>query len=352
AQIGATATIQGTVTDPSGAVIPGAEVTVTSKGTGVAIKQNTTKNGFYSISPLDAGSYSVSVSSPGFKTLVRPNVTVNGMQVLGLNLMLSLGAQTQTVTVSAAPPPLETADATVGATLGGQEYQSLPLEMGEAASPDQQRVTDFARFLPGVSNNETKNNETDEPMVVNGQQQATQMYIEGIPVTFPGGSGDPRFIWPAFNVQSVSQFQLKTSSFSAEYGGLDVENFNVKSGTNEIHGSVYDLLRNTALDTYGFRPPTSVVTGAVYKPPEHMNEYGIDAGFPLVHNKLFFFGSFQGYRFSTVNAATFNTIPTPAMFGTGGNGADFSATGVNIYDPTTETCSVAGCTRSQFIYDG
>lgn len=132
AQIGATGTIQGTVTDPSGAVIPGAEVTVTNKGTGVAIKQNTAKSGFYSISPLEAGSYSVSVSAPGFKTLARPNVTVNGMQVLGLNLMMSLGEQTETVTVSAAPPPLETEDATVGATLGGQQYQSLPLEMGEA----------------------------------------------------------------------------------------------------------------------------------------------------------------------------------------------------------------------------
>jgi hypothetical protein len=347
AQIGATATIQGTVTDPSGAVIPGAQVMVTNKGTGAVIKQQTTKSGFYSISPLDAGSYSLSVSAPGFKTLVRPNVTVNGMQVLGLNLKMSLGAQTQTVTVSAAPPPLETEDATVGATLGGQEYQSLPLEMGEAGSPDQQRVTDFAKLMPGVSGNETKNNETDEPMVVDGQQEATQMYIEGIPITFPGGSGDPRFIWPAFDVQSVSQFQLKTSSFSSEYGGLDVENFDVKQGSNQIHGSAYDLIRNTAFDAYGFLPPTSKVTGATYKPPEHMNEYGLNAGFPLIHNKLFFFGSFDGYRFSTVNAATYNTVPTAAMFG-----GDFSQTGVKIYDPTTETCSSTGCTRSQFVYDG
>ncbi len=347
AQIGATATIQGTVTDPTGAVIPGAMVTVTNLGNGAQISQRTTSSGFYSISPLDIGSYSLSVSAPGFKKLLRNNIHLNGMQVLGLNLKMSLGAETQTVTVSAAPPPLETQDATVGATLGGREYQSLPLEMGEAGSPDQQRVTDFAKLMPGVSGNETKNNETDEPMVVDGQQQATQMYIEGIPVTFPGGSGDPRFIWPAFDVQSVSQFQLKTSSFSAEYGGLDVENFDVKQGTNEIHGSAYDLIRNTAFDAYGFRPPTSVVTGAIYKPPEHMNEYGLDAGFPLIHNKLFFFGSFDGYRFSTVNAATFNTIPTAAMFG-----GDFSATGVNIYDPTKESCTNTAsgtvCTRPQF----
>lgn len=349
AQIGATATIQGTVSDPTGAVIPRAQVTVTNLGTGATLTQNTTGAGFYSISPLDTGTYSVTVTAQGFKKLVRSHVQVNGMQVLGLNLTMTLGETTQTVTVSSAPPPLETEDATVGATLGGQEYQSLPLEMGEAASPDQRRVTDFAKLMPGVSGNETKNNETDEPMVVDGQQQATQMYIEGIPVTFPGGSGDPRFIWPAFDVESVSQFQLKTSSFTAEYGGLDVENFDVKSGTNDIHGSVYDLLRNTAFDTYGFRPPTSVVTGAIYKPPEHMNEYGIDAGFPVIRDKLFFFGSFDGYRYSAINAPTFNTIPTAAMFS-----GDFSATGVNIYDPTTETCGIdaatgkTACTRSQF----
>ena len=347
AQLAGTATIQGTIADPSGAVISGAIVSVQSDATGATLTQRTTGDGFYSISPLVPGYYTVTVTAPHFEKLVRENIHVNGMQVLGLNLGLAIGTETQSVTVSTAPPPLETQDATLGAALESTEYQSLPLEMGTAAGPDQQRVTDFADLMPGVSANETKNNETDEPMVVDGQMHATEMDIEGIPFDFPGAQGDPRFIWPAFGVQSVDQFQLKTSAFSAEYSGLNVENFSIKSGTNKVHGSVYDFVRNTAFDAYGFRPPTSVVTGNIYKPPEHMNEYGIDAGFPLVHNKLFFWGLFEGYRFSTVNAATFNTIPTPAMFS-----GDFSATGVNIYDPTSETCTATTCTRTQFSYNG
>ncbi len=358
AQIAATATIQGTVTDPTGAVIPGATVTVKSLATGATFVQKTTHAGFFSIAALNPGNYRVTAASPGFKTLVHSRVHVDGMQVLGLNMMLSVGAATQTVTVSTAPPPLQTEDATLGAALQGQLYESLPLEMGGVGGADQQRVTDFADLMPGVSGNETKNNETDEPMVVNGQQQGTAMYFEGIPFTMPGGEGDPRLIWPAFPVQSVSQFQLMTSAFSAEYNGLDVENFSMKQGGNHIHGTVYDLARNTSFDAGGFILPTNKVTGKTYKTPEHMNEYGINAGFPLIHNKLFFFGNFEGYRYSTVNPPNYNTVPTQAMFGTAGGGADFSATGVNIYDPTQETCAPdpatggTECSRPQFEYNG
>ena len=348
AQIGATATIQGTITDPTGAVIPGATVTATNTETNQKFVQKTTSDGFYSIATLPEGSYSLAVTARGFEKLVHKNITLNGMQILGLNLKMHVGEATQTVTVSTAPPPLETQDATLGATLGGQAYKSLPLEMGAQASPDQQRVTDFASLMPGVSISTNHGNLTDAAMVVNGQNNATATYVEGVPFTFADSPGDPRFIWPALGVQSVSQFQLKTSAFSAEYSGLDVENFDTKSGTNSIHGSVYDIVRNTAFDAYGFLPPTSVVTGQTYKPPEHMNEYGLDAGFPLIKNKLFFFGAFEGFRFSTVTPASYNTIPTAQEFQ-----GDFSqlldqSTPVTIYNPMTETCTVTSCTRQPF----
>ena len=361
AQIGATATIQGTVSDPTGAVIPGATVTVTNVGTNQKFVQKTTAAGFYSIAALPIGRYTLAVTARGFKKLFHKNITLNGMQVLGLNLKMTVGAATQTVTVSTAPPPLETQDATLGATLSGAAYKQLPLEMGAAASPDQQRVTDFAALMPGVSANETHNNETDEPMVVNGQHNGTEMYIEGIPFSFAGAQGDPRFIWPAFGVQAVSQFQLKTSAFSAEYFGLDVENFDTKAGTNRIHGSVYDLVRNTAFDAYGFLPPVNNVTGKTYKPPEHMNEYGLDAGFPIIKNKLFFFGAFEGYRYSTVVPATYNTIPTAQelqgdfsqLLDPAANGASPGTAPVKIYDPLTETCPTSQqCTRQQFVFNG
>jgi len=178
------------------------------------------------------------------------------MQVLGLNLTLKIGTANMTVTVTDAPPPLETENATLGVAMENDAYESLPLEMGGAngVSTDQRRSTDMAILMPGVTNNETKNNESDEPMVVNGNSQSTEMYIEGLPLESASVSGDPRYIWSAISVEAVDQFQLKTTAYSAEYQGLGVENFTIKSGTNKIHGSAYDVMRNTAFDAAGFIP--------------------------------------------------------------------------------------------------
>jgi Carboxypeptidase regulatory-like domain len=348
AQLAGTGTIEGTVTDPSGAVIAGATISAQNVATGVVITRTTSKSGLYSLSPLDVGAYTVTVTASGFEKLMRENLHVDGMQVLALNLTLQVGATTMTVTVDTAPPALETDDATLGAAMENDVYQSLPLEMGAYGQADQRRVTDFASLMPGVSANETSNNATDEPMVVNGNATATEMYIEGIPFTAAGGQGDPRAIWPAFGVETIDQFQLKTTGYSAEYQGLGVENFSVKSGSNQIHGTVYDIVRNTAFNSWGFIPATDVATGKIYKPPVHMNEYGINAGGPLWKDKIFMFAAFSGYRYSTITNPVYNTIPTADEMS-----GDFSATGVNIYDPTTETCaSGSSCTRTQFSYGG
>jgi hypothetical protein len=146
---------------------------------------------------------------------------------------------------------------------------------------DQRRATDFAALMPGVTANETKNNETDEPMVINGNQNSSEMYLEGIPMTSVSVAGDPRYIWSAFSVETVDQFQLKTSAYSAEYRGLGIENYTIKSGGNQFHGSVYDVMRNTAFDAVGFLPALNTVATAASKaagggnvyfnspPPEH-----------------------------------------------------------------------------------
>jgi hypothetical protein len=353
AQLGGTGTIEGTVTDPSGAMIPGAKVTGRDLATGAEMVRFTTSSGLYTLAPLDAGDYVVTVTASGFETLVRENIHVDGMQVLALNLTVRMGSANQTVTVTSAPPLLDTSSATLGGTLENEIYQSLPLEMGGAngSSTDQRRATDSALLLPGVTNNETKNNESDEPMVINGNANATEMYIEGIPLDSASTSGDPRYIWSAFSVETVNQFQVKTTGYSAEYQGLGVENFTIKSGTNNFHGSAYEVFRNTALDAAGFIPaqypsnyPVASLAGTYYKPPEHMNEYGISLGGPIWRNKLFFFGNYMGFRFSALTKPQAQTIPTPAeMCG------DLSAAGINIYDPTTQAKgSGTSYSRTQF----
>ena len=350
AQLAGTGTIQGTVTDSSGAVIPDATVAAQNLATNTMTVRTTTKDGYYTLSPLDAGNYTVTVSAQGFEKLLRQNVHVDGMQMLALDLTLQIGKANATVTVSTAPPALETEDATLGAVMENDVYESLPLEMGGAngVSTDQRRVTDYAVLMPGVTNNEIKNNESDEPMVVNGNPNSTEMYVEGIPLESASVSGDPRFIWPAFSVETIDQFQLKTTAYSAEYQGLGVENFTMKRGSNQIHGSLYEVMRNTALDSCGLhschtRTPRPAL--ALCKPPEHMNEYGMTLGGPIWRNKIFLFTNYSGFRYITLTKPQYQTIPTPAELC-----GDFSSVtgGQPIYDPTTQTLTAGSYSRTQF----
>ncbi len=348
AQLAGTGTIEGTIADPSGAVIGGARIEAQNLATGVVTVRTSTGSGLYSLSPLDVGDYRVTVSAEGFEKLVRTNIHVDGMQVLALDLTLQIGAATTTVTVNTTQPSLEKDDATLGGLMENDMYQSLPLEMGAFGNPDQRRVTDFAALMPGVSGNETSANATDAAMVVEGNASATEMYIEGIPFTAAGGQGDPRAIWPAFGVETVDQFQLKTTAYSAEYQGLGVENFTIKSGTNQIHGTVYEIDRNTVFNSWGFIPPISAATGAPFKPPLHMNEYGVNAGGPIWRDKIFLFAAFSGYRYATITNPDYNTYPTALEMS-----GNFAANNINIYDPTQQTCSSSSsCTRPQFVYNG
>ena len=352
AQIGGSAAIEGTVVDSSGAIVVGAKVTAKAKKTGAQMVRATDKTGRYSLSPLDVGDYDLSALAPGFETLVRPNIHVDGMQVLALDLILQIGSTATTVTVTDVPPALETENATLGSVMENDVYQSLPLEMGAAATPDQRRATDFAALMPGVSSNMVKNNETSEPMVVNGNAFSSEMYVEGIPVTSVATSGDPRYIWTAFSVETVDQFQLKTSAYSAEYRGLGVENFTIKSAGNQLHGSVYTVARNTAFDAIGFLPGKDASGNWLNKAaPEHMNEHGMSVGGPLWKNKIFLFANYMDFRFSTKTLPQYQNMPTQAM-----SNGDFSAllsasapTTPTIFDPTTEVCATtSSCTRTGF----
>ncbi len=250
------------------------------------------------------------------------------------------------------PPPLETGEATLGAVIENDVYQSLPLEMGGAngISTDQRRTTDSALLMPGVTNNETKNNESDEPMVIEGNASSSEMYIEGLPFESASVAGDPRYIWSAISVEAVDQFQVKTTAYSAEYQGLGVENFTIKAGANAIHGSLYEIMRNTALDSAGFDPaqyplndPIVAKQGAFFVPPEHMNEYGVTIGGPIWKNKIFVFSNYMGFRFSALTTPVSETIPTPAELC-----GDFSALPNPIYDPTSQALAAGSYSRTQF----
>ena len=352
AQLSGKGEIKGTVTDATGAAVPGAKVVITSTNTGVSVTTTSTSAGDYSVSTLDPGKYTVTFSASGFEKLTQQNVQVNALETQSVNPKLTIGATTETVEVTAAPPQLETSNATLGATMENEMYSALPIEMGAAGQPDQRRATDFASLLPGVQGNETNGNATTNTGVVNGSGSrgaASGVYIDGIPFTNAAGEGDPRFVWTAISVDAVNQFQVETSGYSALYEGQGVQNYTVKQGGNKFHGAVYEFFRNTALDTWGYYKVTNPITGALQKPVEHQNEYGVLLSGPLVpfgtwKDKLFFFGNYNGFRYSH-SSPQYITFPTVAE--QNGNFAGIQP----IYDPNTQTaCTAFYGTQCRYRY--
>ena len=353
AQLAGKGSITGTVMDPSGAVVPGAQITATNTSTGIAVTITSASAGEFTISPLDAGIYTVVVSATGFEKLSQSDVHVNALEVFSYSPKLTLGAQDQTISVDTAPPTLETSNATLGGTMENELYSALPIEMGAYGQADQRRATDFAFLMPGVQGNNTTGNATTNTGIVNGSGSrgaVSAVYIDGLPFVRAGGNGDPRFVWTAISVDAVDQFQVQTSGYSAIYEGQGIQNYTVKGGGNKYHGSIYEFFRNTALDTYGFFGSVpNPATGVVHKPIEHSNEYGINLSGPLVpfgglKDKLFFFGNYNGFRYSN-ETLTQVSFPTPAQ-----QKGDFSATGIAIYDPFTQTACTANSTTGPCRY--
>ena len=353
AQLAGKGSITGTVTDPTGAVVPNATVTATNTATGISVTQTSKSAGEYTISPLDAGIYTVVVKAPGFETLNQSDVHVNSLEVFSFSPKLTVGGSDQTVTVDTAPPALETSNATLGGTMEQELYSSLPIEMGAYGQADQRRATDFAFLMPGVQGNNTSGNATTNTGIVNGSGSrggVSVVYIDGTPFVRAGGNGDPRFVWTAISVDAVDQFQVQTSGYSAIYEGQGIQNYTVKQGGKQYHGAIYEFFRNTALDSFGFFGALpNLATGLVHKPIEHSNEYGINLSGPLVpfgkwREKIFAFGNYNGFRYAS-ETPTQITFPTAAQ-----QKGDFSATGVNIYDPNTQAACTAKSTNGPCRY--
>ncbi|HEX4155011.1 MAG TPA: carboxypeptidase regulatory-like domain-containing protein [Acidobacteriaceae bacterium] len=364
AQLAGKGGISGTVADPTGAAIPGATIVVTNTATGVSAKTTSTSAGDYSLSALDPGKYTATVTANGFETLTQRNIQVNALETQTFNPKLSIGSSAETVTVTAAPPQLETTNAQLGATLENDMYSALPIEMGAYGQPDQRRATDFAALMPGVQSNETNGNATDNVGPINGSGSrgaASAIYIDGLPFTNAAGEGDPRFVWTAISVDAVDQFQVETSGYSALYEGQGVENFNVKQGGDKYHGGVYEFFRNTALDSWGFYKATNAVTGKLQKPVEHQNEYGILLSGPLVpfgswRHKLFFFGNYNGFRYlsSTPQLLTFPNLAEQAGNFQGvivaATPANLANPNIGVFDPNTQSECTSNSTTGQCRY--
>jgi hypothetical protein len=328
-----TGTIVGTVKDAKGAVVTTANVKATNVDTGFSRSAPTNGVGEYRIDYLPVGKYTLEATAAGFEHFVQQNISLDVEQELTVEIALTVGAASQTVTVTEAPPTINTADAVLGRTIEPNEIQDLPLV---------NRTTyGLVSLTPGVmaNNNSSTSNPTGTPTT------ATGLYIEDVQIngSIDGGSAGVAFYLdggnnitgmrnygnPAPSPDAVEEFRVETSAFSAQYGQFSAGVVSVitKSGTNQFHGSLYEFNRNTDFNANTWAPAHNAA-GAIIVSPYHRNQFGGVVGGPVKKDKAFFFFSYGGLRQVTSAVYTGAIVPTAAE-----RLGDFTADTFTVYTP-------------------
>jgi outer membrane receptor protein involved in Fe transport len=305
---GPVGTLNGTVTDPAGAVVPGATVIATHNDTGVEAKTTSTSSGTYTLPYLPAGTYTIRVNAPGFQTSTAENVILRVAQTMTIDLKLQVGTMNQEVVVSAKPELLETDSAEIGQYISEQEYKAWPILVDDGQRQLQSFIFDS---LPGTTGNSFAGS------INGGQQYSHEILIDGIPVgrsDLSGGSNNEF----SPSAEAVGEFKLQTGAISAQYNGgqTAVANFEIKSGTNDLHGSGFYYLGNEVFDSI----PVQSKTFGGTNPENRLNNWGYSVGGPVYipkiyngRNRTFFFTNFE--KTNTVNLPYngFVTLPTVAQ---------------------------------------
>ncbi len=326
------ATIQGEVRDPSNAVVPGAVIAVKNSQTGVSNKSKTNDTGFFSVPGLIPGTYSVEVTAAGFDTAIQQNLTLDVNQIARVDFALKAGMVSQTVEVTGSATPLNTDTSTVGQIINNKTVVELPL--------NGRNYLQLAQLTAGVSPATGSRNNSQGSFTALGQQvYQTNILVDGLDNSTRGSGGELGYQAQAVtpSVDAVEQFQVVTNNNSAEYGvrmGATVV-VQTKSGTNQFHGSLYEFLRNGALDA------TDFFSVGQAKPPYHQHQFGGTVGGPIMRNRLFFFSSVEATRIDA-GTSSVTTVPTAAE-----RGGDFTGR-ATIYDPATTTAIGARDTRTPF----
>ncbi len=298
-----TAEVLGTVRDRSGSVVSKAAIILTNQGTGSEVRTTTSDEGNYTISNVKIGAYTVTAEAPGFSKAVAKDVTVNVNARQRVDLVLQLGAVTESVEVTAAASVLETDTSSRNQLINTQGVVELPLN-GRSYS-------DLALLTTGVLKAPSYSGGREGAFIVNGLRSTYNNYLlDGVDNNAYGTSNQGfanQVAQPS--PDAVAEFKVITNNYSAEYGRSGGATIDVamRSGTNKLHGTVYEFLRNTNLNAVGYifgaRPSTFI------KPTLQQNQFGLTLGGPVVKNRLFFFGDYEGYR-SLARTNTFSSLPS------------------------------------------
>ncbi len=284
------ATVTGLISDEAQAVIPGASVTIRNVDTGIEAKAETNESGYYTVISLQPGPYELEVSSDGFARFVRSDFSLETGQNVRMDAELSIGAVTESVTVSSAAPTINLERGTVkGDVIVYEEIQDLPL-LGRD-------FTELAFLVPGVM---PRGRGQGSFASVNGaRQDQTNFYVDGVSNRNPVNGGAQ--VRPPLD--AVEEFRVVTSGFSAEYGGFSggIIGITMRSGTNALHGSVFEYLRNEVLDARGFFDEERLRL--------RRNQFGGTLGGPIVRNKTFFLASYEG-RVQSIARTRLGNVPT------------------------------------------
>ncbi len=299
-----TGAIVGTVRDNTGAVVPGATITVRSEDTSSTQTTVSAPSGTYAFSALKIGAYTVEAEHPGFKKEVRSGLKLDIQQRLVIDFDLALGQVTSEIEVTGQAPILQTENGSVGQVIEQQQVNNLPL--------NGRNYTFLARLVPGatVGQPEGRGLNANGWFTANGTRPAQNNYmLDGI----DNNTNDVDFLNGAAYVirppvDAISEFRLQTSTFSAEFGraGGAVLNASIKSGANQFHGAVWEFLRNDALDAADFFQNANSQPKGSFK----QNQFGGAGGGRIIKNKLFFFADYEGTRIRQGVPETGNSVPT------------------------------------------
>ncbi|MFZ0941725.1 MAG: TonB-dependent receptor, partial [Candidatus Sulfotelmatobacter sp.] len=334
---GVTASISGTVTDPSGAVVAGATVTATNVDTGVAATQSTNAQGFYSFQSLPVGRYTIEVRQGGFKDYKETGLVLDVNQALVADVRVQVGQSTEKVEISSTALHVDTATTQMGEVITDKEMTDVPLvtrsytdllslQPGVVSSPSGMTGAYSGSFISaGFAAPQVSGDEDSGALSVNGMREADNGFLlNGILVQEIGFSGAGAIP----NLDSLAEFRILTNNADAEYGNYSGGLINVvtKSGTNGYHGSVFEFLRNTDFDAANY-----FATGQ--RGAYHQNQFGGTFGGPIQHDKIFFFADYQGNRVIQGVTQVINGAPSAAT--ESGDFSGIASSFVNSSGPTT-----------------
>jgi hypothetical protein len=305
-------TITGTVSDPAGAVVPAAGVSARNTETGVTTDTETTATGNYTLNSLPPGLYDVTVSAAGFSKSIQAGLRVSVAMTIRVDVVLKLGASTESITVTGGAEMLRTESAEQSQTISGLTINSLPINFSVIAGGYLRSPFAFMNLTPGALQS------GQNTMIVNGITNNVTMRVDGQDSTNVNSNSRIDELQPS--VEAVQEFTLQSSNFSAEYGqvGAGIFNFAIRSGTNEYHGSAYENYSNA--DFNAGQPWSNDGLNHKVVPYDTKSDYGFSAGGPvrIPHvyngkNRTFFFANVELYYSKATAGGTFTTVPTAAM---------------------------------------